>query len=86
MATKQVDIHRTALALIQANKAGDVKAVTAVLSMVEEDEVEAFLAALANMVYYALACDPDKGWDAFVERYAASLDEVEAKLQGKNDT
>lgn len=80
---KGVDEHRTALALVQAAKTGDVNAVRAVVGMLEdEDQFVGFLTALATMVFYAHDCDPRRGWKAFVDAYAASLDQVEAKLDG----
>lgn len=73
-----VDLHRTALALVQANKAQDTDAVIAVLAMVKAHHVGTFLAALADMVHYAHACDPADGWEDFTERYSAALDVADA--------
>jgi hypothetical protein len=87
MATHRLtDIHRTALALLQANRAGDRAAVESVLAMLAEDDVVDFLEALANIANFALASDPRNGWQAFVDSYAASMDQVEATLDGKTDT
>ena len=76
----ELDIHRTALALIQANTAEDEAAVIAVLNMVQESEIGEFLVALAEMVHYAHSCDPADGWTDFTDRYAAALDEAEAQI------
>lgn len=48
--------------------------------MVKESEVGVFLAALADMVHYAHACDPADGWEDFAERYSAALDVAESNL------
>jgi hypothetical protein len=89
MAThKLVDIQRTALAFVQAQRTGDRDGMFALLAQVAEDEKEfmEFFAALANMVPYALACDPRTGWQAFIDAYAASMDQVEATLDAEKDT
>ena len=75
-----VDLHRTALALVQANKTQDTEGVIAVLAMVKESEIGVFLAALADMVHYAHACDPADGWEDFTERYSAALDVADSNL------
>ena len=81
-----VDIRRTALALAQATRTGDRLAQADVLAMLTEDDALEFLAALANMVHLAFAADPRQGWQTFIDSYGASLDQVDAKLQGKTDT
>lgn len=89
MAThKLVEVQRTALAFVQAQRTGDREGMFALLAQVAEDEQEfmEFFAALANMVPYALACDPRTGWQAFVDSYAAAMDRVEAKLDEETDT
>jgi hypothetical protein len=87
MTTKQgIDIHRTALALIQANKARDTEACVALLTMVQGPDADLLLCALANMVHVAFGCNPVEGWDAFMERYADAIEQEEAKLRRKTDT
>lgn len=81
MGTKKdaVDQHRTALALISANRAGDVDGVISVLGMVTEDELTEFLIALCDTVHVAFEADPAQGWDAFVARYQAAIDAADAE-------
>jgi hypothetical protein len=85
---KIIEAHRTAVAFVQAQRAGDREGMRALLAMVAEDEKEfmEFFAALANMVGYALASDPRQGWQGFVDAYAASMDQVEARLDAETDT
>ncbi|MFD1210971.1 hypothetical protein ACFQ36_02810 [Arthrobacter sp. GCM10027362] len=71
------DIHRTALALVRANHNQDEAGVIGVLSMVTEDQLGGFLAALAEMVHYAHASDPAAGFDAFCDTYSAAIDQAE---------
>lgn len=79
MATKNdFEVARTALALVQANKAEDEAAILAVLSMVRESEIGDFLVALAEMVHFAHGCDPGAGWEAFSQGFAAAIDRAEA--------
>ena len=74
---KGIDLHRTALALMQASKAEDTEGSFALLRMVQGPDADEFLIILAAMVHYAFTCDPAEGWDAFMKRYAADIDAAE---------
>ena len=88
MATHRLtEINRIAMAVLQANKTGDRAGLVAVLSQLKEDkDVVDFLDALANMVHFALAQDPSKGFQAFIDAYGASMDQVDAKLDEETST
>jgi hypothetical protein len=79
MATKNdMETHRKALALIQANRMDDEPGIVAVLGMVREAEIGEFLVAITELVSVAFDTDPATGWDAFISHHAANIDAAES--------
>lgn len=81
MATKEeLDVHRIALALIQANRRDDEPGIFAALNMVKESDIGEFLVAITELVSVAFDTDPATGWDAFIAGHGAHIDRAEAEL------
>ncbi|MEJ1113836.1 hypothetical protein WBN73_05535 [Paenarthrobacter sp. CCNWLY172] len=81
MATKNdFEVHRTALALVQANRANDEAGIIAVLSMVKESDIGEFVVALTELVSEAFNTAPSAGWEAFVSHYSAAIDTAESQI------